>query len=242
MNYLELVQESIRQSGAHLNPPDSLSNIDGLSFLFKEWVSQAWKEIQLERRDWQFGIEESNYFVQPISGNINTVALPENLSNDVQKNWRLIALREVYISDPSDTSKYPQKVTYVPWSSWPRVYGKTYSGDLTVSQSGNTNTPRYYTVSPDGSMKMFPAPDKNYTMEFYAPKTIQTLSAEEDVPFIPEEYHHIIVWKCLMDYAMYHDDRGIFEKARNKYGVYKKRLESAEMPSVTLRTDSLYRN
>jgi hypothetical protein len=57
MNALDLVNEAIREAGIQL---DSLSSsnyttpTEAMHTKFKNWVNQSWKEIQLERLEWEF--------------------------------------------------------------------------------------------------------------------------------------------------------------------------------------------
>lgn len=134
----------------------------------------------------------------------------------------------------------PRKLQYIPWSHWPDSYGRTHSGRVVAEEVSRRGIPSYFTITPEGDLQLYPVPDQEYRLEFFPPKNIQTLQADADVPTLDEEYHMMIVWKALMDYAMYHEDRAIFEKARSKYMFYKKRLEHSDMPDMTLITDTLY--
>jgi len=68
MTYLELVNEALRESGSTLdsltagnfaNPPDPMYT------KFKQWVAQAWEDIQTDRRDWQYMQESAVSFIRP---------------------------------------------------------------------------------------------------------------------------------------------------------------------------------
>lgn len=58
MNYLDLTNEAIRESGISLNALTSgnftSSTLDPMYTKFKNFVIQAWEEIQTERRDWEY--------------------------------------------------------------------------------------------------------------------------------------------------------------------------------------------
>lgn len=57
MNYLQLVNEALRESGITLDQLTSgtfASPPDPMYTKFKEWTAQAWEDIQTERRDWEF--------------------------------------------------------------------------------------------------------------------------------------------------------------------------------------------
>lgn len=57
MNYLELVNEAIRESGIELDSLNSstfVSTTEPMHIRFKKWVARAWEEIQVIRGEWEF--------------------------------------------------------------------------------------------------------------------------------------------------------------------------------------------
>lgn len=55
--YLDLVNEALRESGSTLDQLTSgtfTSPTDPLYTKFKQWTTQAWEDLQTDRRDWQF--------------------------------------------------------------------------------------------------------------------------------------------------------------------------------------------
>lgn len=68
MNALEIVNGAIRESGIDL---DSLSSSEWttptnpMHSKFKEWVNQAWKEIQMERLEWEFMSKTGSLTISP---------------------------------------------------------------------------------------------------------------------------------------------------------------------------------
>lgn len=53
MNYLQLVQSAMRESGVTTTDPEpsTLVGVTGITLKFKEWVQQAWQEFQIENND-----------------------------------------------------------------------------------------------------------------------------------------------------------------------------------------------
>lgn len=54
MTYLELVNAALRESGADLDSLASFSSMNSLQTKMKNWVGQAWKEICMERDEWEY--------------------------------------------------------------------------------------------------------------------------------------------------------------------------------------------
>ena len=243
MNYLELVQKAIDESGAHLDTPDSLSNLDGLSRRVAGWIQDAWNEIQLERRDYHFNQEDTQVFTVNTSSGEDAVLTPDEIAVQFRNNWKLVALRELWIHDAEYMERVPKKLRYISYTDWPDVFGRSPAyREYNATVANKQGTPKWWTIDLQGRMYLYPTPDKVYTIEFTQPRVLQELQSEEDVPILPSEYHMMIVWRALMEYGFYHDDGSVLNKARAKYTLYKKRLESYEMPDVVLRTDSLYRS
>jgi len=139
-------------------------------------------------------------------------------------------------------SAAPTKLCYIPWMQWPDSFGRSLPGrEYNNAEDARKGEPQYFTLTPDGQMLVHPTPDKKYIMHFYCTSAIQELSDDLDEPFLPEHLHLMIVWKALMEYALYHNDRSVFERARSKYRVYKKLLEDRYMPAMKFITDVLYR-
>lgn len=243
MNYLELVQRAIKESGAHLDMPDTLSGIDGLQSRFADWVNQAWVEMQMERPEWQFRQDESAITLDPLALDDEVIALPDNLDPVFEDNWRFIALGDVYIHNAADSDSVPEKLHYVTWNRWPDVYGRyaAYRA-YNINNDSTEGKPVWYTINPEGNLQVYPRPDKAYQIQFFAPKAIQELETDTDEPYLDEEYRLAIVFRSMMEYGLYHDDRTVFERARNKYRSYKKALEYRYMPDVHFATDQLYRD
>lgn len=269
MNYLELVQRTIKESGAHLSVPDSLSGLDGLHSMFVDWVNQAWVELQLERPEWYFRMSEDS--IRQINSTTleRGVKIPiSRLPSEFAPNWNSIQLFDIYIRKQykenmlyqvgsmiysvgqlfsvlgTDSVEYdsPTKLCYIPWSSWASFMGKSQFHLDYNDQEEVIGRPEYFTITPTGEVWIYPIPDAHYEINIFGPKKIQELSEDTDEPYLESEYRLAIVFRALMEYALYHEDRSVFERARNKYRSYKKALEHRYMPDINLNTSSLYRD
>lgn len=68
MNYLELTNNAIRESGYDIDDiliGDFLAPLDVMQTRFKRWVNQAWREIQQERNEWQFRRKKAQLIISP---------------------------------------------------------------------------------------------------------------------------------------------------------------------------------
>lgn len=86
MNFIELVNGAIDESGATLTPLDSLdfaNPSDPMQRRFKNWTARAWKELQLSRERWTFmskrgfGIIRPRIYVK--NGSLLTAPVPGDM-------------------------------------------------------------------------------------------------------------------------------------------------------------------
>lgn len=52
--YLQLVNNSLRESGADLDSLTDFTTMNSLQTKMKNWVAQAWKEVCMERDEWEY--------------------------------------------------------------------------------------------------------------------------------------------------------------------------------------------
>ncbi len=83
MNYRELVNEAIREAGIKLTPlatgSDFTSPSDPMQVRFKNWVTRAWKEIQMSRGEWHYMTKSAVFNLSPriyVEGGRRTGAAP----------------------------------------------------------------------------------------------------------------------------------------------------------------------
>lgn len=240
MNFLQLVQKAIRKSGARASVPSSLSLVEGIQLEFKNYVIDAWREIQMERRDWYFRQAEQSIDIDNLSltDGMRVPTSLINVANSRSFNW--ISLFDVYVRLRADDTDPPSKIYFVPWNSWNDSFGRS---DAQLEYNDNQNIegrPRYFTIAPTGEIWLNPIPDVNYEMQFFGPTAVEELSNDSDTPFLPTDYHDMIVWRAVREYALYHNDTGTAERASVKYTFFKKALDDEYLPHMTKKMDGFY--
>lgn len=229
MNFLQLVQKAVRKSGAKIEVPSTVVAQTGLNALFVEWVSDAWKEIQLERlgllwrrsRDLTLaliaGTDEYN-----IGGgleSVNTASLTCHLSNE---NESPVCFR-----------------TYAYWRQ---------NVDRVDQTSGK---PQYFTIGPDSTTFIFwPTPDVAYTVRYEGINVVEEMDFTDQAGAgtsdaltptgLQSTYHDAIVWQAVMNYAMHFEDGSKLSEAQAKFKPYKKYFEERFMPIPQVYTSVLY--
>ncbi len=77
--------------------------------------------------------------------------------------------------------------------------------------------PAYITITPSDKLRCHPAPDAVYTIEADAFIIPETLSVDSDVPLLPSEFHMLIVWKALIDYAGFEEAAPVLTYAKARH-------------------------
>ena len=237
MNFLQLTQKAVRLSGARLDPPTSVSAAKGLAADFFTYINDAWRDLQMERPDWYFRIQEAEINLSGTVLNKGQRLTRVQIPAPINRSFNFIALYDLHIQERDNPEDVPTVITYIPWNNYP---DRT-TLELDYNEATQlANRPRHFTVSPDGQVWIYPQPDKDYTLRFFGIKRIQQLCNDCDTPFLPEEYHDMIVWRAIRDYAAYMQDAAMIEKARFRYLPLKKSLDDEYMPHMTQKMDTFY--
>lgn len=99
MNYLQLLQRTIEESGATLSAPTSVTGLKGLESKFAKWVQESWKEIQLERSDWLFSAKEQELDLDPVLLEQGSLVPPSDFAADYLQEWRSLPVIEVWLEE-----------------------------------------------------------------------------------------------------------------------------------------------
>jgi hypothetical protein len=189
--------------------PVTVTGQTGVNAEIVGWVQDAWEDIQHDQDDWAF--RESSGDV-PVLANVrdvvveNTLTDYESLRMDTADGCR----KFIVLVMPDGVST--QYVYYYRWEDW---RGGVYD------RSKATGTPGMFTVMPSGELRLWPTPDQNYTLRLAYQRVAQVLSADGDVPSMPDRYHTAIVWKALM----YHADTR--DKTQEEYQKWERRRRQA---------------
>ncbi len=225
MTFLELVQDLARETGtmenadpingeiSTLQDPDNDYLIDLI-----RWTRKAWVAIQLES-DWDYLIKQ---------GEVTTTADQDYVDVASQvSDFRLLlpyiapyGRRWISIDDrePVWVVRYPR------WAGW-----------NAVRQSRNAR-PRNCTILPDGQsehrMKLWPTPNKVYTITFDYIRTPQELSADDDEPAMPARFHDAIVYRAMVKYAGYDEASPQYQRAKTELAGLMIQMRLEHLPQM----------
>lgn len=98
---------------------------------------------------------------------------------------------------------------YVTWPQWLTMYDDFYA---------TPGHPLVVSKGTDGSLYFYPTPDGLYDVTFNYSRGVAPLEQWNDIPTaLPDEHHLLLVWKALIEFADFNNDRQLFARANKKY-------------------------
>ncbi len=114
-------------------------------------------------------------------------------------------LRKFYYLLPADTGKILDVSQHRIWNTALKFISARIL-DQYLAYRQQSNRPRYYTIIGINSnrqykMELFPYPNTAMNLNVRRYQVVTDMSADTDVPVIPEAYHEILVWDVLATYG-----------------------------------------
>ncbi|MDR5867927.1 phage adaptor protein [Halomonas koreensis] len=204
MTFLELCQRLRQEVGAAGTGPAAVTGQHGEYQRLIGWVAQAWREIQLERRNWRFAWAEASVALDP---DFREYSPPADIDR-----WDAATLR---------AGSHP--LVELEWE----IFRERYRSD-----SGRDH-PTVITRMPNGNLRLdTPPPAANTTLSFEYFRTPQTLAANGDTPRMPGHYHMLIVYRAMLSYALYENAPEVAQKAQRGEQSVMTAMEHAELPAM----------
>jgi hypothetical protein len=222
MTFLQIVQRAFRESGiAGSTGPTAVTGQVGRNAQFVEWARTAYEDVQMERNDWRFMWGQAEYSLAPSTQFYDPV-VDWGITAGVS-DW---ARNGVYVYDTAQGVAMRQFITFLPWA------------DFQYLPAANTpGWPNVWTIKPDGDIGYYPVPPVlPATLKAVHQRRVKPsgFSATDgtDVPILPVEYHMILVWATVIQYAQFNKDWSLEDSAREKYKKIYDNMIDTETPDV----------
>ena len=194
--YLELCQATAKESGTVSGDglPASVVAQTGRLAKITGWVQQAWRDIQNERDSWRW--LKAEFSGETIIGGkrytSSDMGITDRFSSWIGTGEPEEERLSCYLTATGRTDE--RTMEYWPWDAF-------YVQFLRGAAAEKTGRPVYWTIAPDNRLVFAPTPDAAYTVRGMYRKSMQTLSANGDIPEMPERFHDLIKWKALIHLA-----------------------------------------
>ena len=212
MTFLEMCQKMRWEAGIAGTGPAAVTNQIGDNASIVTYIAEANREIQLLHHNWDFMWAAMQFETVIESG--TTYALDYDLAATDMAHFDT---EGAYIFDSLIGETNKSRLRYLPFQDWRRVYGAL---PTTVAER-----PSRFTVFPDNVLRLWGRPDKLYTLQLDYYRKAQTLVANNDVSYLPSNYHMSVVYRATMAYALREDDAALLEHAKPLYAEQLTRME-----------------
>jgi hypothetical protein len=226
MNFLQLAQRVARESGTIPgdSQPSSVTSQTGRLQSLINWTNTAWEEIQSRDNSWLW--MQSTFSGTTISGTgeyaADALGITSRFSHWMPVDADGYVTFSIYPT--ADGAMYERPLRYVTYDQFYRNTQGIHENDL----------PQMFAITPAGNIILHPTPDAEYTIRGRYMKSPQTLSANTDIPEMPERHHMLIVWEALLLLAQFDEAVTQFPmwglNARKLMGE----LQSLQLPQIRM--------
>lgn len=210
MNYLQLVNKLIQESGISSPSTATVTGLIGMNKRLADWINDGWIDLQNYRSDWKWLHE--TFSLTTTDGSREYSRTDAGITD--LSRW-VIASPESHKSTfkAYDTlggrgSEY--FLVFLEYDNWDRRYntGTPLSGK-----------PYYFTIDPSTNNilldNLATATEYTITGQYY--KAPSELVLDADIPAAPPEFHRAIIQKALMYYGSHIVSSSIYTTAFNRY-------------------------
>ena len=225
MTFLQLCAR-LRQevSGSGTGPSTTVGQTGELGRIVS-WIATADEDIQRLENEWLF--MRSGFTVNTVA---DTAAYAYTACTDTTSSATITAFRnwvkdsfKIYLSSTGVAGE--GAIDYIDYQTWYEIYN---TGSQTSSR------PLHFTIAPDMSIKLGPAPSAVYRVSGEYGKAVTTLAANADVPQYPSEYHMLPVYRAMMKYGRYTGAAEVYQDGKNEYDRMMNEMELTQLPEILL--------
>jgi len=220
MTFLQLVNRLRQKVGITGNDLTTLSNLSGESLRCKNWVNEAWIDIQEQHPDWNW-LRTTVSFATVDGQAVYTptdCGIAATLGTWKKDSFRIYVTANGFVSET-----FLGDMLY---DNWRDIYQ---FGALRTT----TTRPVFISVAPNRSLCFGPAPDAlGYTVvgDYYlAPSE---MAADSDVPTLPERFQMAIVYRAMMSYAGFESAPEVYQDGQTEFNRMMRRLELDQQPQM----------
>lgn len=222
ITFLDLVQRLSIECAIPGSGPDTVVGASGQTLDLCQWTSNAWMEIQTKHDDWAFMLVSPGVSFATVAGQTLYTPTQTGITSGEVSSWKRDTFRNYKTSTGTPSEVH---MTWVPYDTWRDCY------NIGVLRTTNVQ-PMIVTIAPNFSLAL-QSPLAGYTVtgDYYSAPVM--LSANADIPSIPNRFIMAIVYRAMMDYGTFESDPEIYQKGNTGYHTLMGRLEKQRLPAVS---------
>lgn len=223
MNYLQLVNRARQEGGVSGSALASLGGtLSQESQRFKDWVNEAWRELQTHVQDWDFMRSDFSFTTTANVSEYTAATLSTPLTSF--RNWKRDSFR-LYTTATGFGDE--QILGFLDYETFRNQY-------LFGAQRDVRARPVLFSIKPNKTLVLGSVPDSSgYTVVGEYFRLPGDLVADADTPGITTEYHMLIVWRAVREYALYESAAEVLARADQNIARLMSKIENDQMPEIT---------
>lgn len=228
MNFVQLTERLRYECGVSGTQLTTVQNLNGELLRLRNWIRDAWQELQQERTDWRF-MKKPFTFVTEAGVQRYPLSVVQAANGDIDID--LYKQDSFSIDPPTDTDRMQeQPLGMMAYDHFRNMYIVGYP----VTDPGRWQRPMTATIDDDKSIAFGPCPDLVYTIRGECWINPQILDADADVPIMPAKYHNVIVYRAMKKYAGFESANDVRVRAVQEGTAPELTLFNEQLPAVTI--------
>ena len=222
VTFLEGVQRYCRECGVS---SDNLTTVVGQSGQLRkmvDWYADAWVNIQISRRTWRFMRLSTSWVLTAGQGGYTRAQC--GVATGTFKAWIDGTGRTYYTGNLNSE----QSLDYREYDSFRNVW-------LIGANRTVTSRPQEFTIAPDDTLIVGPLPIAGLTASMDYHKKPVRLSADADVPAVPEGHDDMmIVHLAKKYYGAFYGARETYASGNTEYKRMYRLLSNDQLPEMSI--------
>ena len=222
MTFVELCDMVRREGGISGQPITTLAgNLPAETARIKNWVKDAWADIQTMQTQWMFMFYESSFTIPQYA----SVIQPDEFAAGVVAEWDPYSVRI--------SRKYETKSRSQPMMIQNYALFKDHEG-IDPTRRG---MPSVIAIHPrTEALHLAPAADDEYELYFDFYRTPQILDTDDEEPVMPSRFHALIAWEALVRYGGYEVAPDVVTRAQTHAHRLMAALMGDQLPAYGMST------
>lgn len=225
-SFLEICKDVREEAGISGLGPVSVVGAVGIERRIVGWVQRAWLDVQQYRDDWPWMLKEFSFITSPGKDLYPLIEL--NLT-DVER-WELAGATIYKTAEGKGSERKLGSADHRYWWEHLRI------GLQTPESPGSI----MFTPG-DNSLRLYPAPDGEYTITLRYFRALQRLATDAEIPLMPtnQAWQDIIKWKALKYYGFYDGAPDIAAEAQEHWDTAIHALDNRYGATISLNMGTL---
>ena len=220
MTFLQLAARLRQEVLASGTGPSTVVGQAGELKRICDWIAEADEEIQQEYDEWKFMVGDFTLNTVADDGSYAASDCVTPITD--LRNWKLETFK-IYLSATGVSDE--TRLRWIDYQAW---YEKYNTGSQTSGR------PIHFTIGNDMSIKLGPKPSAVYRVSGEYQKSVDTMTADADVPVYPAEWHKLPLYLGMMKYGRSTGAAEVYQDGERLYSKMLRRMERSQLPRVRM--------